>query len=612
MQLPCVRLVSSEPRRAAAWLRLLAYGLQQLTVHRSILKRALALPFAAVLVCTCAPFVALSAQRARGPGDDATVLRRGELRVGIRTEWGFSDQRYARDGSPSTGKPEPLGADFTRPLDATVFEQLTAIQAALTSLLGSPAPALSAGALRTTMDLGVFTTPFTLDLGLTNRLMLAAVIPYVKNRNDITVYANSPPGSANVGVNPSLGSAQAQALNGLVVAQLTTAANTLNSELTRCAQSTDASCTAINANRAGAQALATQATTTATAIGALWGTTTVKGSLFVPLGNSPLDGAVGQSLGAIAAQLQTFLGAPPTGITWVDARPIAATMMAFNAFQAALADSSVGIVGVPLESVERSHLGDVAVGAKFLLLDTTRPVHGVTEGDEHPGIRVAASGLYRFATAQREFPDNFADFGTGDRQPDIEMAGYVDAVLSKRLWVSAIGRYALQQQDELTLRIPAANGDPFPALYRQQNVQRNLGDVMMLDVTPRYSPSDVLTIAASYRWWHKGADAYRGSFTVTDLTGASQTIDASILNQASDQSEQRVGAAVSYSTLSAWQRRRARWPVEVMVGRWQTIGGSNGVLKTTATTFGLRYYTRLFGAPLRPPPPPAPPSPFTR
>jgi len=585
-------------------------GLQQLTVHLSILKRGPAHCVLAALV-VLVPIAQGSAQRARGPEDDATVLRRGEMRVGIQTGWSFANERFGRVGTTNAGQPEPLGSDYSRLLGATAFEQLTPLQASLSGFLGTTADELSAGTLRTSMDLGVVTTPFSIDVGLTNRLMLAIVAPYVKTRMDVSVFANTPPGTANVGLNPGLFVTTAKTTNGQVVSQLTAAVTKLNSELTRCAQSLDATCSAINADRAAAAALAAQATGAATTIGRIYGTVSVRGSAFAPLGTSTLQGAVNARLAALATQFGALLGDPPTLQSWIDARPVGSNLLAYDDFQTAISDTSLGISAVPLESVERSHLGDISIGGKYLLFDSTHPVGGAVSGAERTGARVAVSALYRISNAQVESPDDFADVGTGDRQPDVEVAAYADALFTRRLQMSIVARYALQQADELPLRIAANPGDPFSPLYRRHVVQRNLGDVMSLEVTPRYSPNDVLTVAATYRYWHKGADNYSGTFPATDLSGASVTLDASALNAATTQQEQRLGASVAYSTLAAWQRGRAKWPVEVTLLRWQSLTGSNAITKFTTTAIGLRYYSSLFGAPLRPARPRPPATPFS-
>jgi len=84
------------------------------------------------------------------------------------------------------------------------------------------------------------------------------------------------------------------------------------------------------------------------------------------------------------------------------------------------------------------------------------------------------------------------------------------------------------------------------------------------------------------------------------LNGKPVTLDAGILGTGTKQSEQRVGGGASFSTLRAYDRGRARVPIEVQLVHWQTLTGSGYVPKRFSTQIQLRYYTRLFGAPLRP------------
>jgi hypothetical protein len=106
----------------------------------------------------------------------------------------------------------------------------------------------------------------------------------------------------------------------------------------------------------------------------------------------------------------------------------------------------------------------------------------------------------------------------------------------------------------------------------------------------------------------KTEDKYTGTFATEDPTGEPVTLDASILNEGTELTEQRIGGGVSYSTLRAYDRGRSRLPLEVQLSHWQTLSGSGYVPKQFTTQLQLRYYTRLFGAPLRPPAPGRPPA----
>jgi hypothetical protein len=260
-------------------------------LHPSFLKRT-ALTLTSLAAIAATP-VLLCAQRVLGPGDDATVLRPGVLRIGVGTSWSFANDRFGRDGTPTEGKLEPLGSDFTiDSLSARFFGQLTPLRTSLQTLTGASVSPLTLGRLRVSSNLSSYTAPITVELGLLKRLQIGILVPYIKTRNDITVFANNVPGSANVGLNPSLSIDNVKNTNGAVVAEVTTAATRLSEELTRCLQSSDPSCAAINADRAAAAALVTQANVAAATLASVYGTTTTPGALFAPLGGSAIQQSV--------------------------------------------------------------------------------------------------------------------------------------------------------------------------------------------------------------------------------------------------------------------------------------------------------------------------------
>jgi hypothetical protein len=531
------------------------------------------------------------------------VLRPGVLRIGIGTSWSFANDRFGRDGTPTEGKLEPLGADFTRDsLAARFFGQLAPLRTSLQSLTGASVAPLTLGRLRVSSNLSTYTAPITVELGLLKRLQIGVVVPYIKTRNDISVFANNVPGSANVGLNPGLSIDAVKNTNGAVVSEVTAAASRLAGELTRCLQNSDPTCSAINANRAAAGALVTQANVAATDISSIYGTTTSPGALFAPLGGSAIQQAVEARLASLATSFKSFLGDPTSGTSWISGKPVPAALAAYTDFQRLLSEPDFGISGVPLESVERSHLGDVSVGAKLLLFDGIGP----PQAEARPGLhlRLAAAVHYRLATAQVETADDFADVGTGDKQPDVDAQGFADVQFGRRVWMSVVGRYSQQRADRIEMRITDLPGDPFPALYRRQEVQRNLGDVTEFEITPRWVPNDYFAFAGSYRVRRKGEDAYTGIFSVTDVNGDVTEINAATLGTATEQQEQAASGAFTYSTVRAFERGRARWPLEVTFSRSQVLTGTNALPKWSVTTVALRYYSVLFGAAMRPPRPP--------
>lgn len=534
------------------------------------------------------------AQRVLGPWEDATIAPRGILRAEIATEWSRANERFRRTGSGV----QPLGADFTRDsLGVADIDALRGLRPQLEALSGLANVPVTLGGLQVRLERTAYTTPITLELGVTSRFAIRAVIPYVKNRVEAFSFPNTGR-TGNVGVNPALEVEGARTQNTLVVTELQAAALALQNELTRCLGSTDPSCDAVNADRTAAAALVQATGTVAGSVAGVYGSDVIPGSPFVPVAGTPVETAVNSRLTSLSDQFTTFLGAAPAG-QWIAARPVAAAPLAFTDFQRMLTDPAFGIAGRPLADVEHSHLGDIEIGAKLVLVEPRR-ARGAPPATA--GVRLAVGALYRLPTAQLDLPDDFADVGTGDGQPDLELRGFLDVLAGPRFWASAVVRYGLQMADEPTLRITDAPGMPFPALFRTQAVERDLGDFVEVEVAPRWVPNETFSVSANYRYRSKAADTYGGfRGTVTGPGGIDVPLDAATLGLGTAENEHRFGMGITFSTVRGYALRRSRWPMEVSLIHTQVTGGE-AVPKTFATAVSFRFYRRLFGAnPLRTP-----------
>lgn len=550
---------------------------------------------------------AAAAQRVLGPADDATVVPRGLFRFGVQPTWGRANERFS-DGlnGRKKGVPERLAVDFNLDsLGPTQFEPLRPLTSALQTLTGKSVNPSSLGRLRVDFDYSSVTTPITLEYGATRRLTLGILVPYVKTRNEVTVNPNPDRFGGTMGINPARVLAGARLQNLAVTTQLTEAVTRLQGALTSCQGSTATECTAINADRARAMQLAASGASVAAAVGNVYGTREGEGSRFAPVEGSVLQGDVAARLAALSADFLTLLGVPTGRTNWISARPVGAPLMGLADFNTVISNPDYGIVASELATVERSHIGDVEFGAKFLLYDGlgARPpqqvdVRGVK-------FRLAVGGAYRLGKAQYQSADDFADVGTGDAQDDIEGRLFADVLFGQRAWISIVGRYGIQRADAQFLRIPDTPNAPFPALYRRQFVSRDLGDYFVAELSPRYSLGDALMFSATYSVYNKGQDAYAGQFPVTDLSGQATILDASVLNAGTARTEQRVVAGFTYSTMAAYYRGKARRPLEVSYVVGQSLGGSGLAVKQFTQAIGLRFYIPLFAAPEARPPRPA-------
>ena len=514
------------------------------------------------------------------------------VRVGITPTWGTYHERYADGTTPrSRGAREPLAADFDLDsLGITRFPLLTPVDAGLRSILGGAGPLpLTLGALRARFDASIATTPISVEYGATRRLLLGAVFPIVKTRTEVALDPNPGGTTGTIGLNPGYAAASARTTNALVVQELTGAIQSLQQLLQQCAGSTAPACSAVNADRAGAQALVAAATSAAAGMEDVYGVSAAKpGSRLSPVERSRVQVDVLARLTALSSGFTTFLGAPPAGSAWIAARPVGAAPIGYADFQRLLTDEAFGIVADSLVSVETSRLGDVELGAKFLVFDSFGSEAPQRLTGRRTGWRLAVAGVVRLGTGGKDSVDHFADIAAGDGQRDLEGRVFADLVLGRRLWGSVVARYGVQQADELVRRIPAAPHEPFPAADRRVTVRRDLGDFVSLEVSPRLVISDHFALGGHYRYYAKGEDRY------TSPAGADPGIDAAVLGLGTKRSEQRVLASVTYSTLSSYFRRRARTPLEVGMSFGRTISGTGNAPAQSLAALTLRLYNQLF------------------
>ncbi|MCC6319360.1 MAG: hypothetical protein IT361_16935 [Gemmatimonadaceae bacterium] len=538
------------------------------------------------------------AQRVLGPATDATVLPRGMVRVSLSPTWERGHERYADGyGRTKKGSVESLAADFN--LDTLGLAQLPALGAVnlgVRSILGGTgALPLTLGTLSTRFDRSIATTPFAIDVGVTRRLMVGVVIPFVSTRTEVSLDPNPGGTNATVGLNSAYLSgtagSNARARNQGVVTQLTSAAQQLQALLQQCMGNTAPACSAVNADRAGAQALVAAATSAATGIEGVYGVSATKpGSRYAPWQNGSVHKLVEARLGNLSTSFAGFLGAP-TGASWIDARGLTgAAPMGYADFQRIVTDPAYGVAADSLISVELSRPGDIEFGAKFVVFDAfglQPPQRGAPGGVR---VRFALGGAYRLGTALQDSVDLFADVGTGDGQTDLEGRAFLDLLVGTRFWASAVARYTVQQADEIVRRVPRVAHEPFPPASNRIAVQRDLGDMLAIEVSPRWVVTDHFALTGSWHFVRKGEDTYA---SVGTPAGGS-TLDLSLLAQGTAQSSQRALLSFTYSNLAHYFRRRARAPMEVSFTIGRTLSGWGNAPKQTVSGLSMRVYNQLF------------------
>lgn len=522
-----------------------------------------------------------------GVGEDATVLSRGAVRMSAQATWTTYNELYG-PGGRLAALGAPLSPDS---LGVAQIALLRPIQTALRTLAQTPTANVTLGPARTDFSARVARTALVVDFGLTSRIMLTGRLPYEHTISEV-VFDVNPRGvtanRANVGVNPALSAQSAAAAqNRGVVDSVSRAVQELTGRLAACTTSPD---DAVCADRDRVGALLAEARAFAGGLAETYGNgaDTARGAVLVPLAGSTLQSAIEQRLAGLHASFKTYI---PQLASWD--RPFAAQVPVTGAQAQELLTDALGIAPVGL--IERSHIGDVELGAKLLLIDTFRG-QARARSARNGGVRLAVGGLVRFGTGQSDTPNDLADIGTGDGQNDVEVSGVTDIVMNRRIWASFVARVGIQLADDQFLRVPDVPRNPFLDASREQRVSRDLGDYLELEATPRFVYNDYFSLSAQWRYRKKSADAYRGTFTIAGVDDEPMVIDASVLDAGTERSDQRIGAGLTFSTLRAFDRHRARLPLEVQFLHSQTVSGSGYVPKRFSSQLELRVYTGLLGA----------------
>jgi hypothetical protein len=551
-----------------------------------------AIPAAVVSAALAPP---LCAQAVTGVGDDATLPRAGELRIGVGTVWQAANERYGRNtpGRPN-GSLEPLGVDFNfDTIGVGQFPLLAPVQNAVRSLAGMPGFTASLGAAFSQVRDNYLTTPVSIELGLTRRIELSVLVPFVTATSNVNFIVNPTGHEPTLGLNPTLSAPAALSADMLFLAQFDTASAQLSRTIVTCTAAPGTpGCTAVNSNPNAARSLVTNANSFASVMAQLYGGRSSSGSPFIPIEGTTAQTAIEAKVAAYRAMFAAFgLNAiSATGPIGAQAPLTAADM------QNVLSNPAFGINGTGFATTATHGLGDVDFGLKVNVYDSFHGADTLRFSPHGFNLRQSFGGIFRLGTATIPLPSEFGAIGTGDRANAVQGRTFTDLLWGRHFWVSLVGSYTAYMTDQMQVRIPDTPTQVFLASYRQETVQRTLGDVVELQLNPRWTVNDYIAFSGQYYFRRKYSDSYSGKFTVTDLTGASTVLDASVLGLYTDAIEHRLGIGATYSTVALARRGKARIPLDISYFHYETTLGSLGrVPKIAVDQVTVRVYERLFG-----------------
>ncbi|HEY5087712.1 MAG TPA: hypothetical protein VII66_10175 [Gemmatimonadaceae bacterium] len=511
------------------------------------------------------------AQAITGLGEDASITPAGSFRIKVQSDWSYWDQLFV---SPSPGAPgvlRPLGAAYN--FDSVGVAQLPIlrpVQDSLRALTGLSGLNVSIGKTVTQVTDRITSVPISLEAGLSRWLSITALVPIVHTRTSVFFRANPGANEANLGPNPAGSDAVARATDSIFAHQIVTAAAAVQAYCSGSGAS-DPQC-------GGAASLVTSATGLGNSLATLY----INGAL-VPTRGSTIQGAVDARAANVRGALNAFAANPAAGVPLITATGVvgAPTPLATPAFQALLTDPVNGAGLQPLQTIERTHVGDAELTAKVLLFDSfyLRKLSRFTPSGLNARLSVAAG--YRFPTGSLAASNALTDFGTGTHVGAVLLRGYADVTLGGHFWISAIARYAKATSDTITARYDP--GVAFPAASTAIGVQRQLGNLFELEATPRWVFNDYISIGGQYLYRHKPADDYSAAGVAFPALGTG-----------TDFTEHRVGGGIAFSNAHAVSQGKSKIPFDVSYLHTETISGSGGALpKLINDEILIRLYYRL-------------------
>jgi hypothetical protein len=392
-----------------------------------------------------------------------------------------------------------------------------------------------------------------------------------------------------VGVNPALLDSELALLNQAALNEQQLAVSTLEDLITHCTSvgASDSRCPTVQANLGSLQSLATDASAAALASAELFG----PDAPFAPIASSATGQAISARLDAVAAGFASW---PSLGLPMFPGAvfPGASVPIGSRDAQLVLTDPAFGIGIDSLVTRTKFGLGDVEVGLRLLLIDTPGRERRLSPGGV--GLRMALVAGARIGTGDPPDVNQPFDPGTGDGQHDLMGGANIDLILGNRFWTTFTGRYVQQLKDELPMRVWPRTAALAP-LSSLADVERDLGDVIEVEVAPRFVLGRYVSVGARYAYRDKQEDSHEYASAV-ELRPDAVFESASVLDTGTSYTEQELGVGFTFSTVSAAARGLSRLPMDISYQHVESLSAEGGYLpKRSRDEIRFRLYLRLFG-----------------
>jgi hypothetical protein len=543
---------------------------------------------AAIVAGSLLAAVPTRAQTTLSHTEDASPVPDGMLRFRVVTGWTRFDERFTPNGLA------PLSADFsTDALGPAQLPLLAPAWAGLQALAANPGVRVSLGRLDVGSNARIVTTPIALEYGITSRLSVGVVVPIVQTRRVARARVNEDTSAAyrgTVAYVPVGARSSAAVANLIVATAYQRAADSLGARITRCQQNpAGADCGGVNADAAAAAAARAQAQSFAAAARAL-GTDSAH-AVVAPLAASTLASSIDAQRILLNQRLQQYLGAGYGATSSIYNAPYPFSYIDLQGNDArgteGLLQSSLGGRLDSLRTTDRLGIGDITVSAQYLVFDRFQrdslPVRGLQS-------RFAVSGAWRFNTSRPDSARNLVAIATGDGA-GVELRSALDVIVG-HFGSTVATRYLTffpRTQTAALFGDPQAPW-PYPVFGSRK---RTAGSIFGIDLTPRLLLNESLAIDGAYGFEHVGPATYDAPdlSLVDPCVGC--TLPGVVTQSGTATTAQRLGIGLRYSTVDAFFRHRAPYPVELSFTHLTTITGDPGVPRISRDQIQMRLYYRL-------------------
>jgi len=508
------------------------------------------------------------------------LVPRGHVRLGVLGQYSTFSELY-QIGS-RTGGPLSLGDLFSGPVGSGIFPFLAEPEASVRALIEDDYE-LSLGAMSSVLEKSAARVPVAVDVGVFDWLTVGAVVPLVQNETEFATTFLADSVSANAGFSPGIEDPAVVTgfLNGFQGS--VGAYDLFRGDICGMDPMSEAC-------REATQLLA-DARSFHSLISLMYG------SMFAPLSWS----AAGMALEArLAAFAEVFGAAGVTGTPTT--MPLAHTLLTTEDLQRLVSEPAFGIESnTPFENWKSLwRLGDIEVraDARFLEIGDPRSPNQFTLG---------AGAMARLPTGTQDNPANYLDSGSGDRQLDVELRGWMNGRWRGDFGLWADFRYGTQLKGS-TVRRVSDPGIAFALRSTEATLDWRPGDYQLLELSPWYRITDAMSAVAGYRFFRKGEDAFSIPAVVpVDETaavraGPPMSADPSVLVPGSGGSVGQALLGMVYNRgAHAGDDGMAGGPLEVRVIYRRTIGGSGGMPVAESLEVGFRFFVGFWGGGVGPP-----------